>query len=272
MRVSPLFLWRRIYDYGYYNTSVTDQAVDNISEAHGYKESFLNWYCILENLSKITTLTDDSIGTFLMMTNATTHEQPLLQQPDYVPANVVENTLYDTDMVGRYTLDRVTMRIETENQVMHYDVNVVSMIKLAQWFDWMREQGVYDNTSIILVSDHGRDLGQFPERILQGDTDTEHVNAFLMVKDFNSTGFTIDYSFMTNADTAAFAVKDIIENPINPFTGNSINMDGKVGGVNVVVGGCIDLAYGNGFEYDDAPWYHVKDNIFDIDNWKSLDK
>ena len=91
-------------------------------------------------------------------------------------------------------------------------------------------------------------------------------------KDFNSTGFTIDYSFMTNADTAAFAVQGIIENPVNPFTGNPINMDGKNGGVNVVVGGCIDLTYGNGFEYNGAPWYHVKDNMFDPNNWVLLDK
>ena len=271
MRVSPLFLWRRIYDYGYYNTSVTDQAVENISEAHGYKESFLNWYCTLENLSNITTLTEDNTGTFLMMTNAATHEQTLLQQPDYVPANNVDNTLYDTDMINRYTLDGVTMRMETENQVMHYDVNVASMIKLAQWFDWMKENGVYDNTRIIIVSDHGACLDQFDLKAVDG-MDVEGFIPLLLMKDFNATGFIVSDEFMTNADGVYFAIDNVIDNPVNPFTGNILDETDKYD-EKIKVFICDEINPDNSRNrttFMPGKWYTVHDNVYEPDNWSYL--
>ena len=44
------------------------------------------------------------------------------------------------------------------NQLAHYQINMAAMLQLANWFDYMRENGVYDNTRIILVADHGRGL------------------------------------------------------------------------------------------------------------------
>ena len=46
----------------------------------------------------------------------------------------------------------------TREQLAHYHANAAALLRLGEWFDWMREQGVYDNTRIIIVSDHGRDL------------------------------------------------------------------------------------------------------------------
>ena len=109
----------------------------------------------------ITTINDSSENTFLMMTNKTTHNACLLQEPDYVPALHVDNTAYDVDMESRYTVDGVTMPMTTGKQVLFYHVNMATYLQLGNWFDYLRENDVYDNTRIIIVSDHGEGLNHF---------------------------------------------------------------------------------------------------------------
>ena len=86
----------------------------------------------------------------------------------------------------------------------HYHANMASLIKLAEWFDFLRENDVYDNTRIILVSDHGYSLDQFEELVLNtGKNKTENIEWYyplLLVKDFGSKEFSVSEEFMTNAD------------------------------------------------------------------------
>ena len=161
------------------------------------------------------------------MVNKTSHSPCLLQEPDYVPAIRVDNTQYDADMVSRYTIDGVTMQMSTMDQVTHYQSNMATYIQLGKWFDYLREQGVWDNTRIILVADHGYNFGQFG--ITCNDTDMEFFMPLLMVKDFDATGFTVCEDFMTNGDTPVLATEGLIDNPVNPFTGNPITSDPKNG-------------------------------------------
>lgn len=46
---------------------------------------------------KITKVTKDSRNTFLMMTNDTTHDVMMLQEPDYTPSQNVDNTDYEAE-------------------------------------------------------------------------------------------------------------------------------------------------------------------------------
>ena len=100
---------------------------------------------------------------------------------------------------------------------MHYQVNMAAMIQLGKWFDYMREKDVFDNTRIILVADHGTSLQQWGELQIDEETDVSFCYPLLMVKDFNSEEFTVSEEFMTNGDVPAIAMKDIIDNPRNPF-------------------------------------------------------
>ena len=53
-------------------------------------------------------------------------------------------------------------------------------------------------------------------------------NALMMIKDFGSGNeFTVDNSFMTIADMPSEAMRGLIENPVNPFTGNPVSEDAK---------------------------------------------
>ena len=100
----------------------------------------------------------------------------------------------------------------------------------------------------------------------------ESVTATLLVKDFNSHGnLKYDYNFMTNADTPSLAVKDIIKNAKNPFTGNLLEVSDseKAGFVKIAVAPLENLRIRNNTKYkvNDSQWYTVKENIFNEENW-----
>lgn len=279
MKISPVILQETVYDGGNYNESYSDtlngsditvsapvQRLDGLSKSTGYKIEFIESFPVLMNLSRMTSIENSSNNTFLMMSNDTTHSECLLQEPDYVPASVVDNTAYDVDMVSRYTIDGITMQMETPYQVMHYHVNMAAMLQLGKWFDYLRENDVYDNTRIIIVSDHGRALSQFD--ITCNGEDMEYLLPLLMVKDFNSTGFTVSEEFMTNADVPTIAFSGIIDNPVNPFTGNPINSDGKDGPQTALISDYWDTQYNKGNTFLPGSWYtFLGGDPHDQDSW-----
>ncbi len=281
MKISPLILQETIYDDGSYNESVSAtgnsslvslsplQHVDSLSTATGLSNDFLNSYPVLTNLPEITVI-NNSGNTFLMLANETTHSPCLLQEPDYVPALVVDNTAYDTEDWGtRYTVDGVTMEMSDVNQVMHYHVNMAALLQLGEWFDYLRENGVYDNTRIIIVADHGRELSQFD--ITCNGEDMERFMPLLLVKDFNSTGFTVSEEFMTNADVPELATSGLIEDPRNPFTGTPINSELKNEPQTVFFSMEADTPDNNGNTFLPGSWYVFEGgDPHDPENWTYL--
>ena len=87
---------------------------------------------------------------------------------------------------------------------------ICSIRSVIKWIDWLRHERVYDNTKLIIVSDHG-----FSTR----------ANAALLVKDFDQRGpLRIDDLFLTNADTPAIVCNAIesCEGVMEDPTKNSI--------------------------------------------------
>jgi hypothetical protein len=267
-----------LYNEGQYNqspletyaTGWTTQTTDGMSKATGLSTSFMKPYNTFSHLPYMTNMVEDG-NTFVFMTTDLTHEPMLLQEPEYIPSQNVDNTKYDQENADRFILDGRELKIENAIQMAHYQTNMAAMIKLGEWFDLLREEGVYDNTRIILVSDHGRYNMHHEELILGGDDlfmNVELYNPLLMVKDFNAEGFTTDETFMTNADVPTLALEDLVENPINPFTGKEINNDEKFAHDQFITMSSdwnTETTTGNTF----APsrWASVKDNLWDPDNW-----
>ena len=254
----PVFLQNIVYDEGnYLSASNTFQGI----------ETFMNSYSVLETLPEITEIINTSQNTFLMIDNDTPHEPVYLEWPNYTPTNDTE--VPHCANQSTYVIDGEQLSLDNENQIKHYDVNMATFIQLSIWLQFLKDRGVFDNTRIIFVSDHAANLGQ-SSKLYLNDIELGKLNPLLMVKDFNSTEFTTSNDFMTIADVPSMAVDGLIENPINPYTGNNINNKAKYQEPMIVTTSSNwDTEINNGTQFDtsDGIWLKVHDNIFESSNW-----
>ena len=301
-RASPSILQKKIYDGGKYlsvDTSFSDGigvcTLINDSKSAGISEEFYDAYTVLNALPYISKIDEGNKGNFTIFSNDTTHEANLLQEPDYSLSLYVDNEEYDKNNLGRYSetgdyLDihekeykvSETDGVIQNEQIMRlisYHSNMAAMLKLGEWFDYLKQEGVYDNTRIIIVSDHSCSLGLQDDLLcmltFEDGTkswyDMLSFQSTLLVKDFNSTGFTTDNTFMTNADVPTIATEGLIDDPKNPFTGKSINSNYKnEEELKLVQVGEWNVQNNHGNTYSAGQWFTVKDNIFDVNNWKYL--
>ena len=134
----------------------------------------------------------------------------------------------------------------------------------------MKENNIYDNTKIIIVSDHGD--GRINTTIFK-DKNISFINtynALLMYKDFNSKGeIKIETNFMTIADTPYLATKHI-PNIKNQFNNKLITNDYKTNKMNLTQLNTFVHTTQFKNRYDFYYYYNVKDNIFDTNNWKKF--
>ena len=217
-RAAPVLIQPTLYDSGNYNK--TDRKLRDFISYDKYQ--------IIKSLPDMTQVAAEGGNTFLMMASNLTHEPQILQEPEYEPSDSVDNTAYDLAHPSRFSAEGDEMVLETEKQKSHYHVNMAAMILLGKWFDFLREEGVYDNTRIILVADHGVSLGYTEMWSEQMPQDTNAFYPLLMVKDFNSRdAFSFSNDFMTNADTPTLAFDGLIENPVDPATGVAVTDQDK---------------------------------------------
>lgn len=276
VKTMPLTIQGILYNEGEYNVSAHDgQVVSGLSTAEGLSPSFLEPYNVVTNLPAMTRISDSDEGTFLMMSNTMTHDVSILQAPDYVPEKIVDNTAYDEAHEDRFVGEDRDLLIQEVRQMAHYHVNMSMFLRLGEWFDTLRDQGVYDNTRIIIVSDHGYYL-ETMEDLLIPDRPGESLECFyplLMVKDFDAKGFTTSDTFMTNADVPTLATQNLIEDAVNPFTGKPISSDEKTAHDQMVImSGPWDIMVNNGTTFRAARWASVHDDLWNMDNWTFYDE
>jgi YidC/Oxa1 family membrane protein insertase len=249
--IAPAALRDLVYDNGNYRAAVKNSRLDVVTG------SAFRSYAVLHYLPRLTECVETG-DTFTMMTANMAHDPSFLQYPDYTVNAEISD--FGPDRFNGNT-----------TSFQYYHVNAASYILLANWFTRLKEQDVYDNTRIIIVSDHAETL------IVPGDSlDRKYTsyNPILLFKDFNAQGdLKTDMTFMTNADTPYLATDGLVPGAKNPFTGNPFTTE-KAGGVNVFLGGSSQPQDYPGWEALEktAQFYHVKDNIFDEKNWTRITK
>jgi hypothetical protein len=85
---------------------------------------------------------------------------------------------------------------------------------LCDFFDFLKQNNIYDNTKIIIVSDHGKEYANsfFEEKRM------ERFNPILLIKEQNERGrLKISDKFMTNADAPLAAVSGIVNSYNKPL-------------------------------------------------------
>ena len=271
MKASPVAIQRLIYDRGAYNDpgEVSVQITQDLYSARGSDHLFAAAYNVMKNLPAMTEIKEDEANTVLIMSNTTTHEPAMLQMPDYVPLIDVDNHAY-ADVIASHEIDGEKLFMDTHLQMITYQSNMAAYLLIADWLDYLRENDVYDNTRIIIAADHGYELQQL-EYFRNSSDGKATVDAYfplLLVKDFDAEGFHTSDEFMTNADVPWLAMEGLIDNPVNPFTGNAINDDEKYAHDQyIIVSPDFDLRVNNGNTFLPAKWASVKDNIWDESNW-----
>jgi hypothetical protein len=245
-KTAPLALRQGIYLQGDWCAPVSSQKM----------ALTLNGYSVLDYLPKLTGITGEQINTALIMVNNTTHETSFLQAPEYRPALNITN-------YGNSPFKKE----------MAYHINAAAFKRLAEWFEYLKAHNLYDNSRIILVSDHGPEPNFVTKIGLPFNVD--QFNPLLLVKDFDSEGnLRTDMSFMSNADVPYLALNNHIHDPVNPFTGKAIHGEAKKSPLYIAVSGSIHLddPMAAAFTLDPERDYYVHTNIFDPANWEKAEK
>jgi len=248
---SPLFLHAFLYDKGTWLNTLNPRIKKGL-----LTNEFIMQYSANTALPFITEVTDTNHGGFNCYDDELAHEETILQTPGYVPSLEVHNTL-DTP----YKDDS------------EYHVNAASYRLLGAWFDYLKQQGVYDNTRIIIVSDHGENLPDFyPDNIPlpSAAKRLSALRALLWVKDFNAKGeFQTDTCFMTNADVPYLATEDLLPQ-VNPYSGKPLETSRqRENKATVTTSGAWDASLNGKYKFSikDDQWLTVHDDIFDPACW-----
>jgi len=284
MKSLPLTIQPTIYNNGEYNQvkqpgviTLSSQTQQDRAAADGVSNTFMNAYNVLLNLPDLTDITKKDTNTFMFMSNDATHEPILLQTPDYTVSEHVDNAKYESENAGRFTIDGVTLDMSSYKQMSHYHANMAALSQVGVWLDFLRKNDVYDNTRIILVSDHGRNLMHDKNLIVGKDsansTTMELFYPLLMVKDFNSHEFTTSHEFMTNADVPTLAVQDLISGARNPFTNKPINnLEKNAHEQFILYSHKSDIHENNKNVFLPDRWIGVTDSVSNPRNWNYIDR
>ncbi len=247
-RCLPAELVEWFYDDGHYHA--VEYGNSQRDYASEFSATFLDSYLVLKNLDRMTEIVDDDSNNFIMMDNEAPHSSTRRRPDNY------EEGFFDAQ--GRH------LEFSDSASIKAYQVNVDSLEAVGEWLDYLRDQGVYDNTRIIIVADHGFYLYQEEELIDDNGVDFMGYNPTLMVKDFDEHGFTISDEFMINAATPYFATMGgVVDDPVNPYTGNEYNLDFLEEDTLIISSSHIMPQDNPGNRFAPGSWYVVRGRVLE---------
>ncbi|HYQ56414.1 MAG TPA: membrane protein insertase YidC [Draconibacterium sp.] len=145
---------------------------------------------------------------------------------------------------------------------------------LFDWFQWMKANDVYDNTRIIIASDHGVHWKRFNEPVnfdeyithsnnsVISDDMAMTFNALLFVKDFNATGdVKINSTLMSNADIPELILHDGPLDSLKYDPNRTLNCYESYWSE--------DMSSRTNFLL--AKKFSVTKNMFNLNNWKQIE-
>ena len=237
-RICPVSLRGILYDHGGWWSSIKDKAKDENSLA-------IKYYSALYYLPELSDITDGA-DSYMALDNDLPHEPAWMQYPEYI--------------LQAEITDRGKNRFGEEAVFIHYHTNAATLRMLGDWFAWMRQNKVYDNTRIVIASDHGRHF-RGENNTLNTDFDKSELaawNALLLYKDFEAAGeIQTDSTFMTVADVPSLAIhgKD--------------DKEQKKDGITVVTG-LGEASDHSKYTFNFIEKYRVKGNIFKASSWEKV--
>jgi hypothetical protein len=172
-----------------------ESAYNSYGRAVGEFSSLYYWpqLCSIDDEGETpvsNTGTRGSKGTLNIFMNAITHESGSYNS-NFVPQNGA--IVFSEQEIEKYG---------SEDNAEYIYTLMAAMTQFAKWLDYLKANNVYDNTRIIVVSDHG---GSYHNpRIVFGEM--EAYNPLLLVKEAGTRGLlVVSGDLMTHADVPALA-------------------------------------------------------------------
>jgi len=177
----------------------------NITKDEINETSFEHQYASLNFFKELTEFSSDK-NNFFFIENDATH--PDSDTPDWGKDGFLEEAEI-----------RKVYDFKDSKDLVHFRVNALCIRAIGKWLDYLKENEAYDNTRIILVSDHGRGINLEEFKDFTDGKTSAFFTALLCVKDFNSRGkLNVNNDFMMNADTLFLAKEGLDLDDKNPFT------------------------------------------------------
>ena len=256
-RILPSEIRRVFYAFGAYASPVLEKSI---------KMSFVDAYSSIKNIIKEVEFVENK-NCINIIVNNTTHEPPkqsdikMLQKDFLIP------------LADKYCLNEYTAE--------HFYANYLTHEECAKFFHFLKENGCYNNSRIIIAGDHGRySMKTIDMKFLKSFENTdfypESSIPLFMIKDFDSVGeLTVDNTFMTLADIPFLAVHGLDETlQKNPFTGVPFKDSIEKDSVKIMVGGnwqADKQLHLTQFQTSSKDWAVVKDDVYKPENWSRLE-
>jgi hypothetical protein len=232
--------------------------------AFHHKDDIEPFVSHIANLYYLPNLTDfnSNNNTLTIIENEVTHHPVFLQSPEYEkPIESKTEIILNNDYKNFNDID-----------LMDYNVNIAAYKQISKYIKYLKENNIYDNSRIIIVSDHGFHHHYTTFNNFSDPIQPSSFNCLLMVKDFYAEGEAkSDMTFMTNADTLFFAKKDLPISDINPFTEKKLEQKKDYIICCPTPNNQWNITYminKNNLDYSKAQCWKVHDNIFNPDNWE----
>ncbi|MEX0983250.1 MAG: membrane protein insertase YidC [Bacteroidales bacterium] len=188
--------------------------------------------------------------------------------------NSQPNFIYLYSQATHHPWDIVDQEGELQTDVTPYENNKWTLKTLSIWIEWMKKHDVYDNTKIIIVSDHGPHWwfykGEVDTNIpVVSNTQVKRINeqsmglfALMLVKDFNKRGaLKEDWRLMSNADVSAIIFDENDPTKATPPLSRTLPTS-------------VVLWERKLWELSQLRILHqfeVTDNMYDLNNWKVVE-
>ena len=157
----------------------------------------------------------------------------------------------------------------------HMYTDVAVLKKITDWLEWMKTEGIYDNTQIIIVADHGRAGDNIytpffdPVHSDPSKPDYNGYHPLLMFKPFDAEGeLVISDEFMTNADVPSMVLEPFGQFQ-NPHTAVTIDSSAKEKPL-LVGDGAPEIYKHHKNEFLFSSSFLVKDSMLDPGNWSPV--
>lgn len=239
-RVVPLSMKKRIYQKGAWaNTVDTNQnnlnwALDNLSQ--------------LDALNSLSTSKITDKNTFKFMINEITH----------VPWSL--NSQCKPSTIGYWDTNK--NRGKDGTYPSHVHVEYCALKNISLFIKWLKNNNIYDNTMLFIVSDHGRGDSSKLYRLWNKPYPI-HLHSLLMVKPFNQNK---DLQIDTQSLTANWDIPVMITNGLDLTNLHPWHNRSRV---REHVNGEWPRSRHPANSYNIQVHYKIQGSIFDLKNWKS---